>query len=437
MAGEAADWLSYDDALAAVLERCAPLEAEEVAASDALGRALAEAVTSPVDHPPWDNSAMDGFAVRAEDVEGASEERPVVLPIAADVPAGAFPPGPLQAGTVVRVMTGAPVPEGADGVVRVEHTDGGRDGRVTIRNDADARRHIRRAGEDVRAGQTLLPAGREVTPGAIAALALAGRGRIRVGSRPRVAILATGDELAGPGEYGEVRAGRKIADTNSPALAAQVRAAGAVPIALGIARDEPEAVEARIREASPWDALVTSAGVSVGERDPVKEALDALGLERAFWRVRVRPGSALLFGTADGRPVWGVPGNPVSAMIAFEAFVRPAIRKMAGHARVHRRSIPAVAGERIGSAADLTHFYRVRLEGPGTRGDPPPGIGVGGGAGSSEAPGRLRLPVARLTGPQGSGMLHSMAWADALLIVPEGTAGVEAGEEVDVVPLAG
>ena len=233
-----------------------------------------------------------------------------------------------------------------------------------------------------------------------------------------MAILATGDELAGPDDYEQVRAGRKIADSNSPGLAAQVREAGGEPIALGIAADDPRAVEARIREAPAWDALVTSAGVSVGERDPVKAALEALGLERDFWRVRVRPGSALLFGRVGDRPVWGVPGNPVSAMISFEAFIRPALRKMAGHARLERRSIPAVAGEKIGSAADLTHFYRVRLEVAGSDLREPAG-----------------LPVARLTGPQGSGMLHSMAAADALLVVPEGVAGVEEGEEVEVLSL--
>lgn len=413
MTRDAADWLSHAEALAAVLERCAPLGAEEMEAGAALGRALAEDVTSPVDHPPWDNSAMDGFAVRAGDVEGASVERPVVLPVVAEVPAGAFPSGPLEPGTAVRVMTGAPVPEGATGVVRVEHTDGGRDGRVAIRDDADARRHIRRAGEDVRRGDPLLRAGREITPGAVAALALAGRERVRVGRRPRVAILATGDELAGPEAYGEVRAGRRIADTNSPALAAGVRAAGGEPVPLGIARDDPADVRARILEAPAWDALVSSAGVSVGERDHVKEVLEELGLERVFWRVRVRPGSALVFGTLDGRPFWGVPGNPVSAMVSFEAFVRPALRRMAGHARLHRRPIPARAAGRIGSAADLTHFYRVRLE-------------------EEDGP---ALPVARLTGPQGSAMLSSMAAADAFLVVPEGRASVEPGETVDVIPL--
>lgn len=425
----AADWLPYPEALAAALDRCRPLGSEEEEAGEALGRALAEEVASPVDHPPWDDSAMDGFAVRAEDVEGATAERPVVLPVAADVPAGAFPPGPLEPGTAVRVMTGAPVPAGASGVVRVEHTDGGREGRVTIRDDADARRHIRPAGEDIRAGQVLLTPGREVGPGEIAVLALAGRSRVRVGRRPRVAILATGDELAGPEAYDQVRTGRKIADTNSPALAAQVRAAGAVPLPLGIAPDEPEAVRARIDEVAAWDVLLTSAGVSVGERDPVKEALEASGFERVFWRVRVRPGSALLFGTLGGRPCFGLPGNPVSAMVGFEAFVRPALRSLAGHARPGRRPLAVVAGERIGSKAGITHFHRVRLEDPGRGAEGaalPGGLAAGGPVGP---------PVARLTGPQGSGMLHSMAAADALLIVPEGLEAVEAGERAWALPL--
>lgn len=407
-----ADWLSYREALSLVLGRCSPLGEEEVELGDALGRALAEEVPSPVAHPPWDDSAMDGFAVRAEDVAGASPERPVTLPVSDEIPAGSFPRGPLAPGTAAKVMTGAPVPEGTTGVIRVEHTDGGRGGRVAFFQDSDARRNIRRTGEDIRAGDPLLRRGDEVTPGAVAGLALAGRRRVRVGRAPRVAVLANGDELAGFDEYEEVRAGRKIMDTNSHALAAQLRAAGARPILLGIARDDPEDVRARIRGAEEWDALVSAAGVSVGERDHVKEVLEGMGLERLFWRVRVRPGSALVFGLLGRRPFWGVPGNPVSAMVAFEAFIRPALRRMAGHARLHRPRLPVRAAERIPSARDVTHFHRVLLE-----------------------EGEDGIPRARLTGPQGSGMLRSMVEADALLPVPEGVEALEEGAPGEAIPL--
>lgn len=411
---EAADWLSLEEALGRILERCAPMGEESVSLEEALGRTLAEPVHARTDQPPWDNSAMDGFAIRAPDVEGANPATPVRLPISDDIPAGAFPSGPLRPGTAARVMTGAPVPEGATGVIRVEHTDGGEGASVEIREASDARRNIRRTGEDVRRGARLLEPGRALGPAAIGALALTGRGRARVGRRPRVALLANGDELATLEEFEEVLAGRKIVNTNSHTLAAQVRLAGAEPVDLGIARDDPEDIRARIAGPVSWDALVSTAGVSVGERDHVKTVLRDLGLERSFWRVRVRPGSALLFGILDGRPVWGVPGNPVSAMVAFQVFVVPALRKMTGRAVPRPPGTRVRVEEDIESAEDLTHFFRVRVD--------------RSGAG---------LPRARLTGPQGSGILTSMVQADALLQVPEGRARLAAGSEATALPLPG
>lgn len=406
-----ADWVRYEDALAAVLERLAPGETERVPLSGALGRALAEDIPSPVDHPPWDNSAMDGFAVRAADVETATSDAPVTLPISGDVPAGSFPEGPLAAGTAVRVMTGAPVPEGATGVVRVEHTDGGDGARVRIFESSDARRNIRARGEDVETGTRLLARGDEIDPAAIALLALAGRPDVPVGRRPRVGVLANGDELAGFEDYDEVRAGRRIMNSNGPALAAQLEAAGAEPVPLGIARDDPSSVRERLAAGAGCDAVVSAAGVSVGEHDYVRPVLEAMGFERVFWRVKMRPGSAALFGTLDGRPFWGVPGNPVSAMVTFEVLVRPAIRRMAGFAAIHRRPLRCLAGEDMRGPADVASFLRVRI-GPGD-GD---------------------LPVARLTGPQGSGVLTSMR-ADGLLVLPEGTGEIAAGETAGVIPL--
>jgi len=408
------DWLSLDDALARTLERCEPLGSETVPLEAALGRALAEEVRSPITHPPWDNSAMDGFAVRAEDVKGASRAAPVQLPLSGDVPAGTFPDAPLAAGTAVRVMTGAPVPEGATGVIRIERTDGGDGGHVCVFDASDASRNIRRAGEDLRPTELVLSAGSEITAACIGVLALVGRTEVRVGRRPRVGVLASGDELVGVDRFEEVLAGRKIVNSNSHALAAQLRGAGAEPVPLGIARDTRASALERLQAGADCDALVASAGVSVGTHDQMKAALEEAGVERVFWRVRMRPGSPITFGTLDGRPYWGLPGNPVSALVTCEVFVRPAVRRLAGHARLHRRRVVAEAAEAIEAPRDLTCLYRVKLE--PRAGEP---------------------PLARLTGPQGSGILTSMVAADGLLIVPEGVSRLERGARVEVLPLNG
>lgn len=410
--GGKADWLGYTEALDAILARSRPLEGEPVPLAEATGRALAEEVRSRVDHPPWDNSAMDGFAVRAADVAGASPDAPVTLPVSGEVPAGGFPAGPLRPGEAVQVMTGAPVPEGTTGVIRVEHTDGGRDGRVRFYRESDAERNIRRAGEDVRSGDMLLAAGEEVTAAATGALALTGRGEVAVVPRPRVGVLANGDELASFGEFEEVLAGRKIMDSNGPALAAAIRAVGGVPVPLGIARDDPVDIRERLRGLDRCDALVTAAGVSVGERDHVRDVLKELGLELVFWRVRVRPGSSLAFGVLEDKPVWAVPGNPVSALVAFETFVRPGLRRIGGHARTVREPIRVRVRDAVEAPEDFTCFYRVRLQ-P-----------------ASDGP-----PWAALTGPQGSGILTSMVAADALLVLPAGVPRVEAGEEAEALRL--
>ena len=407
-----ADWLAVEEARARVLAAARPLPIERVPIAAALGRALAEGVASRVDHPPWDNSAMDGFAVRAPDVAGARRDAPVVLPVSDEIPAGAFPRGPLEPGSAARVMTGAPVPEGTTGVIRIEHTDGGTDGRVTVFSDSDSERNVRHAGEDLRRGERVLADGTDVTPAVIGALAAMARPEVAVRRRPRVAVLSNGDELADLDDLEPVLAGRRIVNSNSHALAAQVRDAGAEPLALGIARDDADDVRARLGEAEACDVLLTSAGVSVGDHDHVKAALAGMGLRPVFWRVRMRPGSPMTFGLLGDRLVFGLPGNPVSAMVTFEVFVRPALRRLAGHARSIPVTIGAVAGEEIVSPADLTHFFRVTLE----RADPSP-------------------PVARLTGPQGSGILTSMVRADGLAIVPEGTDRVATGTELRVLPL--
>lgn len=405
-----ADWLGYEEALAVVLSRVNPLGEERVPLHQALGRAIAHPVHSPVDHPAWDNSAMDGFAVRAEDVAGAAPDRPVTLPISASIPAGRFPEGPLAPGTAVQVMTGAPVPSGATGVIRVEHTDGGIDDTVTIRDDADANRHIRPAGEDVARGQLVLSKGAEVTPAAIGILALAGVAEVSVGRVPRLGILANGDELADFDAYEEVLAGRRVMNSNGHALLAQSRSAGAEPISLGIARDDPRDLEERLVRGMELDAIISAAGVSVGEHDHVRSVLAELGMERLFWRVRMRPGSAALFGLLSGVPVWGVPGNPVSAMVTFEVLIRPAIRRMSGHRDCLPRRVRARVEDPISSPEGTTSFLRASL------------VNEGEGL------------AARLTGPQGSGILTSML-ADALVFVQEDVTAVPAGSSAELIPL--
>ena len=408
---DVADWLSYTDALTRMLERCGRLGVQRIPLDDSLGLALAEEVRSRVNHPPWDNSAMDGFAVRADDLGALPTAGSVRLPISEEIPAGTFPEGPLRPGTAVKVMTGAPVPDGATGVVRVEHTDGGADGAVEIREASDANRNIRRRGEDVRVGAPVMSEGAEVTPAAIGILALAGHASVAIGRRPRIAVLATGDELVDLDEIEEAVAGRKVMNSNSHALAALLRTAGAEPVLLGIARDERDDTIAKLTNGLDCDGIVTTAGVSVGEHDQVKQVLAEMGMERLFWRAKIRPGSPIAFGLLSGKPFWALPGNPVSAMVTFEAFLRPASRKLAGHARLHVRASARVQ-EPVVSKADLTHFFRVRLE------HSPDG-----------------LSDAHLTGPQGSGILSSMTAADALLIVPEGVEKLELGTVAETIPL--
>ncbi|HEU0052080.1 MAG TPA: gephyrin-like molybdotransferase Glp, partial [Longimicrobium sp.] len=322
----AADWLAAGEALRRMLDGVRPLTPETRSLLDARGAVLAEDIAAAVDLPPWDNSAMDGFAARADDVRGASAERPVVLRVVDDVPAGAFPARAIGAGEAARVMTGAPVSPGADTVVRVEHTDGGAEigtprGRVAIVNDADAGKNVRPRGEDVRAGDVVLRAGTVLRPAEVAVAAALGRASLSAVRRPVVAVLASGDELVEVEEYAEVLAGRRIVSSNSYALAAQLAEIGVEARVLGIARDTPESLRARLEEARGCDALITTAGISVGEHDYVRAVLEAMDTRVEFWRVRVRPGSAMAFGhvgALGGIPWFGLPGNPVSTMVTFE-----------------------------------------------------------------------------------------------------------------------
>ena len=414
--GRDADWIAVREAVQRGLDAVTPLDPETVPLEDALGRVLAVDAVSPVDQPPWDNSAMDGYAARADDLRGASDDAPVRLRVVDDIPAGGFPSRPIGPGEAARIMTGAPVPDGADSVVRVEHTDAGEDV-VAIRKDRDAGANIRARGEDLRVGAVAVPAGTALSPAALGVLATVGVASPRVVRRPVVAILSNGDELATLEEFDQVIAGRKIVNSNTYTLLGAIAAMGCVPRPLGIARDEPADIRARIEAALDADVLITSAGAAVGRHDLVKDVLDDVGYETDFWRVRMRPGSPASFGRIP-RPgrgplfVWGLPGNPVSALVTFMVLVRPPLRRMLGRHDVHEPLVRVEAAARIPSKPDKTHFQRVILD----PGDP--------------------FPLARPTGPQGSGILTSMTRADALAVIPEGRNGVDPGERLLAMPLA-
>jgi molybdopterin molybdotransferase len=403
--------LTVPEASARILEHIAPLGVERVPLLDALGSVLAEPVRAPMTLPAWDNSAMDGYAVRGADIDPATPERPVHLRVLETVAAGGFATQSVAEGQAVRIMTGAPLPDGADTVVRVEDTDGGT-ANVLVRDARDARRNVRPRGEDFHEGDQLLEAGNPLGPAQLGVLASVGRSTVDVFRRPRVGILGSGDELVDLDRFSEVLAGRKIISSNGYTLHALVRDAGGHPLNLGVAADDPAALRDHLGRATGCDLLITSAGVSVGEFDYTRDVIQALGAEMKFWRVRMRPGAPLGFGLLGAMPWIGLPGNPVSTMVTFELFVRPVIRRMMGHTRLFRRPLPVVLEERVTIGARLTHFLRAIVT---TRAD--------------------GTATARLTGPQGSGILTSMSLANALLVVPEDRPVVDAGETLHALPL--
>jgi len=404
--------LTVPEAVREISEGIQPREIERVPLLDVLGRVLATNAIAPYTLPQWDNSAMDGYAVRAADIEAATAEHVVELPVLGTVAAGAFANRSVGAGEAMRIMTGAPIPEGADTVIRVEDTDGGIE-RVTIRNARDSRKNIRPRGEDFREGTVVVPAGTPLGAAQLGVLASLGYRDVDAHRRPVVAIAGSGDELVDLDRFDEVIAGKKIVGSNRYTLDALVRQSGGIPKHLGNALDTPESLRAVLEQSRGCDLLVTSAGASVGEFDYTRQVLESLGADLKFWRVRMRPGAPLGFGTLDGMPWIGLPGNPVSAMVTFELFARPVIRRMLGHSRLYRRPLSAVLEEPVSTGARLMHFLRAitRVRDDG-------------------------LLAVRLTGPQGSGILTSMSQANALLVVPEDRSRVEAGERLNVLPLS-
>lgn len=396
---------SVHEALAQILADVRPLGVETVPLRESLGRVLAEDVHSPVDHPPWDNSSMDGYAVRGDDVRAASAAAPVRLPVLETVRAGQRATRSLEPGSAIRVMTGAPVPDGADTVIRVEDTDGG-ETVVDVRDTRDVGRNVRPRGEDLRRGAVAVARGSVIEPARLGVLASVGAATVSVFRRPRVAVLATGDELVDVDEFDAVLRGDRIVSSNSYTITAAARAAGAEVIDLGIARDDPAEYRAKLARAGGCDLLVTSGGVSVGAYDFTKDVLREMGADLRLWRIRMRPGAPLGFGLLNGMPWLGLPGNPVSSMVTFELFARPLIRRQSGDARIFRPALDVRVRDDIVLGAPLTHFFRATVE------------WTADGAWAS------------LTGPQGSGLLTSMARANALVVVPPDRPTVRAGEGV-------
>jgi molybdopterin molybdotransferase len=401
------------DAARLILEHLRPLAPERRPLREALDLVLAEDVTSPIDVPPWDNSAMDGYAVRAADLAAPASGRRPELRVIETVPAGRFPEQPVGPGEATRLFTGAPLPAGADTVVRQEDTETLGPDRVAITNDRDARKNVRRRGEDLRKGEAALAVGTALGPAQLGVLATIAQGEPLVHRRPRVALLGSGDEIVDLDRRDEILAGRKVATSNSYTLDGLVRRSGGEPVDLGVARDTRASLREHVARARDADLLVTTAGVSVGEHDLVRDVLAELGGELKLWRVRMRPGAPLGFGLLGGTPWLGLPGNPVSTMVTFELFVRPAIRRLLGHALPFRRTVAVRVAEPITLGPALRHYLRAVLT-PEAGGD---------------------LPTARLTGPQGSGILTSMVRANALLIVPEDRPTVAPGDVLTALPL--
>jgi len=443
------EYLSVSEAQRVVLESVATLGAEQVKLEQSLGRVLAEEVRANRDQPPYDISAMDGYALRSADL-GAI---PATLQIIEDIKAGDMPTKTLASGQCARIMTGAPMPQGADAVIRVEDTQTidsgfphpnplgettshstrlqttaakslvtpeGEGANVSPRENlfnlvqinlsVKPGHDIRRLGENMRNGEVVLTPGTEITPGVIGVLATVKRAEVQVYRRPRVAILSTGNELEGLDEPVDPN---KIPNSNSYALMAQAQALGIEPVLLGIARDDPDELARYLQRGLEYDVLLVSGGTSVGVHDYVRPTIEALGAQMLFWRVSMKPGHPVAFGKAGEKIIFGLPGNPVSSMVCFEQFVVPALRRMMGHARTYRRTIAARMTHNVKHQPGRTEFIRVMLAQE-----------EGGYAATS-------------TGAQGSGMLLSMARADGLAVLPAECNGLAAGSMVTVQLLDG
>lgn len=388
-----------------ILENVDLLGKEVVALDDCLFRVLAEPIFARRDVPPQDNSAMDGFALTSLATEGASDGTPVSLPVVRTIKAGDLAGSPILQSEAVRIMTGAPVPGGVDTVVRVEDTYVEAES-LFLTKPVNMGANIRRSGEDIKALEEVFPAGRPLRPADLGLIASQGIAQLKVYRRPEVAILATGDEVV---SLGEVPHEAQIYSSNSHALSALVRECGAVPRQLGIAHDDPDHLAAMIEEGLQSDVLVTTGGISMGDYDYLKDVFGKVGVEILFWKVAQKPGKPMTFGVRHGKPIFALPGNPVSATLSFELYVRPAMRKMMGHTRLFRPTVWAVLDQDIKKKPGRRNFIRGIVE--------------------RKEDGVL---YAHTTGEQGSGILRSMSDANGIIVLSEDAEGAKAGEKVEV-----
>ena len=396
--------IKVDEARKVILEKIKVQGTEKVSISEALGRILSEDIIARRNNPPMDNSAMDGYALKAKDIELATSENPIKLEIIEDLAAGYSPKMTIQSGQAVRIMTGAPIPEGADAVIMQEDTERNENS-VQVKDKAEIRENIRDAGEDVREGETVIKKGAKLLPAHIGMMAVVGRSSVLVGRRPSVAILSTGDEIK---DLDDSLSGPCIYNSNGYMLAAQVKSAGGIPSYLGIARDNEEDLMEKFNWALQCDMVVSSGGVSVGDYDLVKASLKKMGQEMLFWKVAMKPGKPLAFGRIDNVPIFGLPGNPVSSFVSFEQFVRPSIRKMMGASQLSHLLVQAKLTHTVHKKAGRQHFLSAYVKWEnGT---------------CTVSP----------TQEQGSGILKSTVNANGLLIFPLELTEMTKGTEVTV-----
>lgn len=398
--------LQFKEALEIVLNNIKELGYERVDIISAIGRVLFEDVYAKYNHPPSDNSAMDGFAVKYDDIKGASKENPVKLLVVAELPAGNIFERPFSSGEAVRIMTGSPIPYGADTVVMQEDTLFEK-GEVLIYKKVDKGANIRKIGEDIKKGDKILNKGSILKPADIGIIATTGRSFVTVYQKPKVAIISTGDELCSIDEVPENFS--KIIDSNSYAILAQVKETGANPLIIGIAKDNKEDLEEKFKLATKADVIISSGGISVGAYDYVKEVFENIGCKILFWKVAIKPGKPFAFGLIGDKPVFILPGNPVSSMLTFELFVRPSLLKIMGHKNIFRPVVEAISDSCAINKDGRMTFFRVVLHK------------------SKEG------YIASLTGEQGSGILKSMVDCHGLMILPSGKEEIKKGDKVKVI----
>ena len=396
--------IQVQEALDKILTKIQFKGVEKIPLDQALGRVMAEDVVPRINNPPLDNSAMDGYAVIAEDIQSATPENPVKLEMVEEIAAGYTAKGTLKPGQTMRIMTGAPIPPGADAVLMQEDTQ--KDGNAILCLDkADVAENIRRAGEDVKIGEGVIKKGTTLSPAHIGMLAVIGRSQIAVGQRPTVSILSTGDEIL---ELDESPQGPQIFNSNGHMLAAQIKSAGGIPIYLGIAKDTEKDLMDKFEWALKADIVVSSGGVSVGDYDLVKSSLQKMGQDMLFWKVAMKPGKPLAFGRIGKTPIFGLPGNPVSSFVSFEQFVRPSLRKVLGCSDLSHKTVQAKLTRTINKKPGRLHFLSSIV---------------------SWADGEYTVTPA---GEQGSGILKSAANANGLLIFPLEAEEIKQGQEVAV-----